>query len=52
VTLDRAAHIIRAPRPAIRADAAHLPFPGATWPTPGQPSGRRDGSCAPEHCSP
>jgi SAM-dependent methyltransferase len=31
VTLDRAAHIIRAPRPAIRADAAHLPFPGATF---------------------
>lgn len=26
VVVDRASHIVRAPRPAIRADAAHLPF--------------------------
>jgi SAM-dependent methyltransferase len=26
VVVDRASHITRAPRPAIRADAAHLPF--------------------------
>lgn len=26
MVVDRASHIVRAPRPAIRADAAHLPF--------------------------
>lgn len=31
VVVDRASHITRAPRPAIRADATHLPFPGSTF---------------------
>jgi SAM-dependent methyltransferase len=31
VVTDRASHITRAPRPAIRADAARLPFPAGTF---------------------
>jgi SAM-dependent methyltransferase len=31
VVIDQAAHVEQAPRPAIRADASHLPFRGATF---------------------
>lgn len=31
VVADRAGHVTRAPRPAIRADAVHLPFPNNTF---------------------